>query len=176
MLIILFICGIISADICVDLLKAGSKLLDLGMYKTYANAQLVYHDIFWNIMYERIKLFGFVFLLCFTPVRRYISLLAICLFSFIWGFYTMTCIVELGIAGVVVGIASVLPHGILYGILLLILFGKNEEAIYQYYERKRIVRRTFDIISMVLLLITGCVLESIVSTHFIPWVIRLSMI
>lgn len=175
-LAILFICGIISADICNEVLKEGNRLLDIGMYKTYANAELVYRDIFWNILYERIKLFAFLLLLCFTPIRRYIGAVIICLFSFIWGFYIMTCIVELGLAGVVVGIACVIPHGILYGIMLTMLLGRNEIRTYSYQSKPTLGRNIVDIFGVLLLFITGCVLESIVSTHFIPWLIRLSMI
>ena len=175
-LAILFVCGVISADICTEILKEGNKLFNLDMYKTYANAELVYRDIFWNILYERIKLFGFLLLLCFTPIRRYIGAIVICLFSFIWGFYIMICIVELGLAGVVVGIACVLPHGLLYGIMLTMIFAKNEIRTYSYQSKGTIGRNIVDIFSVLLLFITGCVLESIVSTHFIPWLIRLSMI
>lgn len=176
MLIILFICGIISADVCIGILKEHSALLDLEIYKGYANARLVYRDVFWNVLYERLKLFGFIFLLCFTPLANVLGILIASIFSFIWGFFLMSCITELGMAGVVVGISSVLPHGLLYGGLIIMLLGGGVAEVYTYYHRGRIAINIANIIIMVLLLITGCVLESIVSTHFIPWVIRLSLI
>lgn len=176
MLLILFICGIVSADVCMDILKEGNALLDVGMYERYAKAQLVYQDIFWNILYERIKLFAFLLLLCFTPIRRFLGIVMISVFSFTWGFYIMTCVLELGMAGVIVGMAAVLPQGILYGMLLITLLGRSEVQTYSYHKQSNLVRGILDIVIVILLLITGCVLESIVSTHFIPWVIRLSMI
>lgn len=176
MLVVLFICGMVSADVCLDILKGSSALLDINMYQNYATAELVYRDIFWNILYERIKLFAFLLLLCFTPLQRYIGIFYVCIFSFVWGFYIMTCVMQLGIAGVVVGIASVLPHGVLYLALLMMMLGSGEGRTYSYYNQNNIGRDILNFISGGLLLITGCVLESIVSTHFIPWVIRLSMI
>ena len=176
MLIILFICGIISADVCVEIIKESSVLLDLETYKGYANAQLIYRDVFWNILYERIKLFAFLFLLCFTPLSSFLPILITSIFSYIWGFFIMTCITELGMAGVVVGIFSVLPHGLLYAALIIMLLGGGTSQMYTYHNRGRIALSIANIIIMILLLITGCVLESLVSTHFIPWVIRLSLI
>lgn len=177
MLVIIFISGMISADVCIDMVKDSSVLLDLELYKGYANARLVYQDVFWNVMYERIKLFAFIILLCFTPLRNYLVSLVMGVFSFIWGFFIMSCITELGLAGVVVGITSVLPHGLLYGALVMMLLGGGDIPYsYTYQRRGSIALNVVNVIIMVLLLITGCVMESLVSTHFIPWVIRLSLI
>lgn len=174
MLMILFICGIISADVCIELIKDSNVLMDLEIYKGYANARLIYQDVFWNILYERLKLVFFVFLLCFTPLRKHLGILIVSIFSFIWGFFIMSCISELGLAGVVVGIGSVLPHGLLYGALIIMLLGVKN--VHSYHYKGEMVLNVVNVIIMILLLITGCVLESLVSTHFIPWVIRLSLI
>lgn len=174
MLMILFICGIVSADVCIDIIKDSRVLLDLEIYKDYANANLVYQDVFWNILYERLKLVSFLFLLCFTPLRDLLGVMVVSVFSYIWGFFIMSCIAELGLAGVVVGIASVLPHGLLYGALIMMFLSQKNTHTYHY--KGKIAFNIVSYIVMILLLITGCVLESLVSTHFIPWVIRLSLI
>ena len=174
MLLILFICGMISADVCIDIIKESSTLIDMEMYKGYANASLVYRDVVWNILYERLKLFAFLFLLCFTPIKEKLSILIVSIFSFIWGFYMMSCILELGLAGVVIGIAAVLPHGLLYAVLILMMLG--EQNIHNYHYKEKVVVNIMSCVVIVLLFITGCVVESLMSTHFIPWVIRLSLI
>ncbi len=176
MLAIIFICGIISADVCIDIVKDSSVLIDLEIYKGYANAKLLFHDVFWNILYERIKLVVFIILLCFTPLRNYLAILIVSVFSFIWGFFIMSCIRELGLAGVVVGIASVIPHGLFYGALIMMMLGGGEVHSYTYQNRGGIALNIANAIIMILLVVTGCVMESLVSTHFIPWVIRLSQI
>ena len=174
MLAIVFISGLISADICHDLIEDSKILLNLEIYKSYAHANLVYRDVFWNILYERVKLIAFIILLYFTPIRNFLSNIVVILFSYMWGFYIMSCILELGMAGIIVGIFSVIPHGILYGILIIMILLKGEG--YTYYQNKQIVLNVANVIIMILLLLTGCVLESLISTHFIPWVIRLSLI
>ena len=174
MLTILFVCGIVSADVCIGIINESSVLLDMEVYRGYANAKLIYREVFWNILYERLKLFAFILLLYFTPLNHFLGVLLASIFSYIWGFFIMSCITELGLAGIVVGFFSVLPHGLLYVALIIMLLGR--ESVYIYHSSGRIALSIANVIIMILLLLTGCVLESIVSTHFIPWVIRLSLI
>ncbi len=174
MLLILFICGIVSGDLCVEELESSQVLLDLEIYRSYANAKLDFRDVFWNVLYERGKLFFFMILLCFTPIKEKMIFVFICIFSFVWGFFFFSCLTELGMAGVVVGITAVLPQGLFYsGAIGLLLQGKTN---YSYHQRDRMVRGTVNYILMVLLFITGCIVESLMGTHFIPWVIRLGLI
>ena len=112
-LCIFFICGVISADICIENLMYSNVLLELDIYREYANAGLAFRDVFWNILYERAKLVLFLLLLCFTPMREYITVLFLSVFSFLWGFFFMSCVAELGLVGVVIAITAVIPHGIL---------------------------------------------------------------
>lgn len=175
MLAIFFICGIISADIGLEMLGNSSSIINADTYVAYANAKLIYRDVFWNILYERLKLFALIGLLCFLPIKNYIGILLINVFSFIWGFYIMGCITELGIAGVIVGIFSVIPHGLLYGGLVMMMLEDKEMYFYNR-SKEKIVYHITTVIVMALFLLTGCVLESLISTHFIPWVIRLSLV
>lgn len=173
-LIILFICGLLSADVSIKQIQDSEVLVGLEVYKEYANAKLTFKDVFWNILYERIKLFGVLLLLCFTPIKEKIGAILAPVFSFVWGFFLMSCIMELGIAGLVVGLASVLPHGLLYGGVIWMVLGKRRTR--SYHTRDRIALNIASYIFMLLLFITGCIIESLIGTHFIPWVIRLSLI
>lgn len=173
-LIIIFICGVLSADICMQQIKESNTFVGFEGYKQYANAKLLFQQVFWNIVYERIKLLGVVVLLCFTPLKERIGYFGGVLFSFIWGFFFMSCIVEIGVAGVVVGLASVLPHGILYGVAIGLLLNGGRTG--RYHHKNQIGRKISVYVFVLLLFVTACVIESLIGTHFIPWVIRLSLI
>ncbi len=173
-LIIIFICGVLSADVCLKQVQQSEIFHDIDFYEQYANAELVFKNVFWNILYERIKIFVLLLLLCCTPIKEKLGILLAPLFSFIWGFYLMSCIVELGVAGLVVGLASVLPHGILYGSGIgLMIINRRERT---YYRKNQGIIQVVKYVVVLLLFITACVVESLVGTHFIPWVIRLSLI
>ena len=173
-LIIVFICGILSADVCLKEIKDSEVLVGLDFYKQYANTKLVFRDVFWNLLYERVKLFVGIILLCFTPMKERLGIILGLIFSFIWGFFLMACIVELGVAGLVVGLASVLPHGIFYasGIALLLGIGRSRS----YKLKKQIAQNISRYLFVILWFFTACVIENLIGTHLIPWIIRLSLI
>lgn len=173
-LIIIFICGILSADICLKEIKESEVLIGLELYEQYANTKQVFKAVFWNILYDRLKLFIGIGVLCFTPLKERIGLIMAPLFSFIWGFYLMSCIIELSVAGLVVGLASVLPHGVFYGTVIWMLTSRRE--LRRYYVKNNVVKNLGAYLFTILLFVTGCIIESLVATHFIPWVIRLSLI
>lgn len=173
-LIILFICGVLSADLCLKQIEDSDVMIGLDCYKQYANAKFTFGDVFWDILYERIKFFSVLLLLCFTPLKKKLGVIFLIIFSFIWGFFLMNCIIELGVAGLVVGLACVLPHGILYGVVVGLVLNKSRTKTY--HTRNRIAIQVLLYIVLTILFITGCILESLVGTHFIPWVIRLSLI
>ena len=172
-LIIIFICGLLSADVCLKQIQDSSVFPGMDFYEQYATSKMVFKDVFWSVLYERIKLFAVLIMLCFMPVKERLALILAPIFCFGWGFFLMSCIVELGIAGVVIGLASVIPHGILYGLgigLILRTWGRR------YHIKKPITRNIATGLFIVLLFVAACVVESLIGTHFIPWVIRLSMV
>lgn len=173
-LIIIFICGVLSADVCIEQIQDSEVLVGLDFYKEYANTKLTFKDVFWNTLYERVKLFSVLLLLCFTPMKEKIMFFLAPVFSFVWGFFLMSCIIELGVAGLVVGLASVIPHGFLYGGGILLLLRKKR--VHSFHTKDKVAINIATYILMILLFVTGCIVESLVGTHFIPWVIRLSLI
>ena len=173
MLIILFICGLVSADVCIKMIEENEILVSMEMYKDYANAKMMFQDVFWNILYERLKLFLLLGVFALTPIREYLMIIFVAAFSYIWGFFAMTSILGLGIAGIVVSITAVLPHALFYMGLLWMMFRRRGRS---YHTKEKIALNISAYIFGILLFITGSVIESLMSTHFIPWVIRLSLI
>ena len=173
-LIIIFICGVLSADICLKQIQESDIFISSEVYEQYATSKIMFKDVFWNVFYERVKLFIGIVLLCFTPLKERLGIILAPIFSFIWGFFLMSCIVELGVAGLVVGLASVLPHGILYGGCVWQVLGGRRRRIY--HVKNQVIMNLGRYIFVLLLFITACVIESLVGTHFIPWVIRLSLV
>lgn len=172
-LIILFVCGLLSADVCLKEIE-DNAVVGREVYEQYASAKLTFKNVFWDVLYERIKLFGVLLIVCFTPIKEKMGIVLALIFSFVWGFFLMSSIIELGFVGLIVGLASVLPHGILYCGSVWLMLRKNRTRTYLVREKMMINMASY--IGIVLLFITGCILESFMGSYFIPWVIRLSMI
>ena len=173
-LLIIFLCGILSADICIEQIKGSAVILGKDVYYSFANKRIGFSDLFWNILYERIKQLLIFMLFCLTPIREKLSVFLVGVFSFVWGFFSMCCVAEMGMAGVVISIASVIPHGLFYGGVLILLV--QNKFLRTYRAKEKALKELGSYLFIALLFVTGCVLESIVGTHFIPWVIRLSQI
>ena len=171
-LIIIFICGLLSADICLKQMQGSEVFVDLDVYERYATSKIYFKEVFLNLLYERIKIFIVIILLCFTVLKEKVGMLIAPLFSFMWGFFMMASLVELGVAGLIIGLAVVLPHGVLYGAVISLWIGKTK----RYHAKNKIVAEVGRYLFMLLLFFTACVIESLVGTHFIPWVIRLSLV
>ena len=173
-LIIIFICGVLSADICLKQMQESEVFIRLEAFERYATAQILFKDLFWSLIYERIKLFIIIILLCFTPLKERLGQIIAPVFCFIWGFFLMSCIIELGVAGLVVGLVAVMPHGILYGGVIWMISRGNKKR--GYYRKSNVVTNFGMYLFIILLFITACIVESLIGTHFIPWVIRLSLV
>ena len=155
-------------------IEGSAVILGKDIYYGYASKNLGFSDVFWNVLYERIKQLSIFVLFCFTPIREKLTIFLIGLFSYMWGFFMMCCVAEMGLAGVVISISSVIPHGILYaGVIFLLVQNK---LLRTYRTKERTLKELASYLFVSLLFVTACVLESIVGTHFIPWVIRLSQV
>ena len=171
---IVFVCGVITADLSINKLLAPEIIIDSEYLKEYATSAIVFHDVIWNLVYERLKLFLVLLLLRVTPMKRYISFVLIMILLFCLGFFVMSCVLEIGFVGVLIGIASVFPHGLLYlgGYLLL----SRESTSYSYRKKALIPQKVMNYILAVMFFVTGCVIECVMGVNFVPWLIRLSMI
>ena len=173
-LVIVFLCGIIVADISVNKLLDTEVILNAEILKTYATSKIVFNDVIWNLLYERIKQFICILLCRITPLRNYISIVIIVILLFCLGFFTMSCVLAVGFVGILIGIASVFPHGVFYYGSYRFLCAR--EKIYAYQNPSVIPQKIVTYVLAILFFVTGCVLECVIGVHFIPWLIRLSMI
>ncbi len=172
--LILFICGMFAADICIENLADQDIILSLEVFKEYAYSKIGFKDIIWNMIYDRTKQFICLLLLRLTPVREYIPLVVLGILLFCLGFFTMSCILTIGFVGIVVGLASILPHGLFYAGAYLMV--NKERRLRSYNHHQSLVQGTASYVLMILFFITGCVIECVMGVHFVPWIIRLSFV
>ena len=133
-LLILFVCGMIAADICVHNLVDENMILSMEVFKEYAYSKIAFKDVIWNMLYERVKLFICLLLLKITPLRELIPVIVLGVVLFCLGFFTMSCILAIGFVGVVVGLAGIFPHGILYAAAYLVVNHNRRVQSYKQYQ------------------------------------------
>ena len=173
-LVVLFVSGFIASDICASGLNNENILINQDIFKAYAYANIAFKDVIWNMLYERGKLILCLLVLCITPFKNQMPVIFTSVFTFCFGFFMMSCILVLGFIGVVVAIASILPHGLFYIGLFVLSFRRSD--LHRIGKSVGIAQFAGTYLFMLLLYVTGCVMECVMGVHFIPWVIRLSLV
>lgn len=174
MLLLLFLCGMISGDLIAESIKEDGVLLGIEVYKEYAYSKPVFEEVFWQILFERCKCLMIVTILIMTPLRKVIPLVLIGVAVFMLGFFTMSNLISLGAVGLLIAIVTFLPQLLFYGGMVLVFIGREERKKLR--SGEKIAFRTLTILLVMMLFVAGCVVESLVGVHLIPWMIRLSLI
>lgn len=174
MLLLLFLCGMISGDIIAGDLKEDSVILGLEVYKEYAYSKPKFEAAFWQIFFERCKSLGFVVILAITPLRDKLPVVLTGIYVFATGFFTMSSLISLGAVGLLVALFVFLPQILFYGGMLLVLYRGSRNRRFR--QGEKLVFHAVSILLVLLLFIVGCIAECLIGVHLIPWIIRLSLI
>ena len=174
MLLLLFLCGMISGDIIAGDLKEDSVILGLEVYKEYAYSKPKFELVFWQIFFERCKCLGFVAILAITPLREKLPVVLTGIYVFAMGFFTMSSLISLGAVGLLVALFVFLPQIVFYGGMLLVLYRGHTSRRFR--QGEKVAFYAIRILLILLLFAAGCVVECLVGVHFIPWMIRLSLV
>lgn len=170
--LLLLICGMISADVLAMISDFENIVINAEEYRAYAYAKVEFKEMFWKLLYERGKMLGILALISLLPTREKLLPLLACFFTYGYGIFFMSCLMEIGIAGILISLSALIPHGILYGIAIVLMFRRRELRTYQMNQKFGYEAGTVAII--LLLFVTGTVIECFIGTEFMPWVIRLS--
>lgn len=174
MLLLLFLCGMISGDIIVGDLKEENVVLGMEVYKNYAYSKREFETVFWQILFERCKCLIFVVILALTPLRSKLPLVLVGIFTFTMGFFTMSNLISLGAVGLLVSLSIFLPQLIFYGGTIFAFYRGQE--IRRFRQGEKLIFHALSFVLALLLFVAGCVVECLIGVHFIPWMIRLSLI
>ena len=174
MLLLLFICGMISGNFIAESLKEEGVLLGMEVYKEYAFAKPVFEEVFWQILFERCKCLLIVALFLLTPLRRMIPLILVSIATFMLGFFLMSNMISIGVVGLLISIVTFLPQLFFYGGIVLLLFHAQERSTLR--QGKKMAFHTMKITLSIMLFVAGCMVESLLGVYMSPWMIRLSLI
>lgn len=172
---LIFICGIISGDIISSNLKKESLIIGTDVFYNYANSKFEFKDLFWSILFQRVEELIFLIILSLTALRKRMGFIFLCIYSYISGFFYMASIISYGFWGLVIAFLVSLTIFVFYGGILVLLFQKRNNS-YSFHYKKKVAKDLATYLLIFLFLLTGCILESILGVHVIPWIIRLSLV
>jgi hypothetical protein len=160
--LVLLLAGIFSAQLFGAEFLGTYGFLNEYYLKAFARANPDKLDLFWNILWERGKLFLVFALLAATPLRRWLRPFFLGIFSYLTGFYGAACLICQQLLGIGIFTLSLLPHGLLYAGALWFFLRLEPPALYC--GKKYIFTYILAIVIVILLFLIGCILETAVSS------------
>ena len=140
--------------------------------KTFAEANLDLTTLLGNIVWKRAKLFFLIWLIAYTPARVIEPLVLRCGIIFTAGIFAGACMINMGGWGLVVFLGSWFPHGIFYVLAIMILLRRSEYKGYG--GRNKIGRSVMYGLSIISLILIGCVSEATLGTWILQRLFRVS--
>ncbi len=157
-LVILLLAGIFAAQLFgTEFLRTYGFLNEYNL-QTYAKADLDKLALFWNVLWARGKLFLLLVLLSSTPAKKWLLSGLEIAAAFLTGFYGTACVVCEGALGIGLFFLSLFPHGLLYA-AAFVGFLRIERPL-MYGRKKHIFSYILANVIVLLLLLTGCILET----------------
>lgn len=170
--VILFLGGIWSAQ-----LIGKEYFFTYGYFnpyhlKRFVASEIDYVDLFWNLLWTRGKQFVALWILRMTPWKRGLPMILKMLFIFLIGFILMVCCMTVGATGVMVLLAALFPHGICYFVAVIGLLGNDQSMSWDQAKRGISIARKIGLCT--LFVVSGCILETIIGTRILRYVLEAS--
>lgn len=141
--------------------------------RNFAEAEMDYVDLFWNLLWTRGKQFLGLWILQMTPCRRILPVLLKRLVVLIMGFFLMVCCMIVGSMGILILLVVLFPQGICYGIGIVGMLGGNRDFALREGKHGAMLGK---IGISILFMITGCILETILGTRLLRYILKASKI
>lgn len=170
--IILFLGGIWIAQLIGKDYFATYGYLNSVHIERFVQEEMNYVDLFWNILWTRGKQFLMIWMLQMTACKRILPILLKLLFAFLLGFLLMVCCITVGPTGLLVVLATLFPHGICYFLAVWGLFGWQQTMRFE--KRQRVKEIVIQIVICMLLIISGGILETVVGTRMLRYILKVS--
>jgi hypothetical protein len=145
--------------------------LNVYHLESFANNRPELPILFSNILWERGKLFGVIWLVSMTPARKIEPAVLRCVICFVAGVFLVACAGNLGIGGLLFFAAAFLPHGPVYLAALILMFCFDRS--YPLNGRKLRWKKIAIYAAIISSVLLGCVLEAAVGTQLLGFVISL---
>lgn len=170
--ILLFLLGIWVAQLIGKEYFATYGYLNSFHRERFVEEDLNLVDLFWNILWTRGKQFFLIWILQMSVCKRVLPLFLKALFVFLLGFFLAVCCMITGANGIWVVFATLFPHGICYfGALLGILDTRRMILPERRQKVKAVIMQSA---ICILLMMSGAILETVVGTRILRYVLKAS--
>ena len=165
-LVVGFFVGIIYENIIAKREIVGLDLFLKSNLQMYLQTNIVTNSYAWYVTKERLILFAWIFLFSCLKWKKIFVVLILVFLGFFMGTLVVMAVLQLGIGGIFLCVAGMLPHGIFYGVAGYVLLIYWYHHPHQYWNRAKSV-------FVFLMLGVGIVMEVYANPIVMKWVIQM---
>ena len=161
-----FFAGIIYGNFVA---REGTLLSDVFLRSNlehYLHTDVISEKYLWYVAKARILLLVIAYVLGTFPWKKIYVMLSLGVCGFFSGMMTVTAIIQLGIKGILLCIVGVLPQGIFYGMMYIMLLANWFQYSGSRWNKTKIV-------FVIIMFVAGIILETYVNPAFVKFVIRI---
>ncbi len=165
-----FLLGLIVGGISRNLLYKSNhtvfSLFERSQLQTYISVEIIPEKLMWFVIKERLLLVTGIGVFGFAKKKKLVIYSLIGFLGTISGIMIVSAIISLGIKGLLVYVAGLIPHGIcyLFALLIVLLYWNNYP-----YQKWNHIKTLF--VSM--LILVGIILEIYVNPIILKWTISI---
>lgn len=158
--ILIFLCGLWVAQLIGKEYFLTYGYLNPYQVNDYIQETFDYVDLFWNILWIRGEQILLIVIFRMTKMKRMLPIALKGLLIFTMGFLLMVCGMIFGGVGILVLLVAVFPQGICYFFAIYSLIVTEENCV-----KTKVIK----VIFCMLLVVSGCILETVVGTRLLKW-------
>ena len=177
-LLVCFLAGVFSAQLFGTEFLVTYGFLNRHHITAFVHTEVPYLKVFWNVLWDRGKLFLLLAVLEMTPFQVALPKLIKEIVLYTFGLFFWACLMNMGFYGILVCMGSVMPQILPYAAALFLLFGLGGQPRYvgpgytkSSLLRTPVIRYVSAVAAIVLLVVVGAVLEASVSRFLLKAVL-----
>lgn len=163
--------GILCAQLLGSEFFGNYGYLNEYQLQSFAYSKMDKMDLFWNVLWDRGKLFLVFVLICATSMRKLLPIVGKSLLGFLIGIFGTVCVMHLGAYGILFLLATLFPHWILYLAVLIMIY--RFRPMYSHEGKRKNTRFFLQILLIWMLFLAGCVSETLIGTQLLQLLLKI---
>lgn len=175
-----FLAGIVIGNFFIPSAGGEAGIMSAYFLDKFEYMEIEYSSLFVYILERRMKVYWLLTILGITGAGCFAAWGYTAWLGISTGAFLSVCILRMGIVGILVGMASLFPHYLIYVpvyVLLMWRISENAEMIKNntmQHEKRKVMGKYFIIMALVsLVLLVGVILESNVNPYLMKKVLKL---
>ena len=161
--------GLLSAGLLGSEFFSSHGFLNMYCIREFAEKKLDVLHLFGNILWTRGKQFAVLWICFLSSWRSVFYDFGKFFLSFFAGLFVMICVGMMGSKGLLFSLVSVVPHGLIYIVLMLMIYDLKPEYAYEQHKKGQ---HLLKLLMVCFVFFVACAIETFLGSFMIQKILR----